>query len=178
MRRLAKQLGVTPMAVYYYVKSKEEMFERVADAVLGRAKRPAPSGVDWRGELKAASLNSFRLLSEYPGLSAEIVKQPPTQTAEQSAAYGISILVAAGFSPGAAARITTTCQAFMFGMIGLQAQIERAKRAKHPSRAATTYLAQIDAYDFAEEGLDALLAGFAAQQTQRARSKKGRARAV
>jgi TetR/AcrR family tetracycline transcriptional repressor len=177
MRRLAKQLGVTPMAVYYYVKSKAEMFERVADAVLGRVPRPAPSGVDWRGELKAASLSGFRVLSEYPGLSAQIVKQPPTQIAEQSAAYGISILVAAGFNPGVAARITTTCQAFMFGMIGLQAQIERAKRVKQPSRASTTYLAQMDAYEFVEAGLDALLAGFAAQHAQAGRGAKRRARA-
>lgn len=175
MRRLAKELGVTPMAVYYYVRNKDEMFEQLADAVMARVER-APAGGDWRTQLKATSLNAFKLLCEYPGLSAQIVKQPPTLQAEQMSAYGRTILIEAGFDAALAARMITTCQAFMFGMIGLQAQIERAKRVRQPTRASTMYLAQLDAYEIVASGLDALLAGLGAQAAKPARGLKRRAR--
>ena len=177
MRRLAKELGVTPMAVYYYVKSKDEMFELLADAVMSRVERAAPGSGDWRAQLKVTSLNAFKLLCEYPGLSGQIVKQPPTHHAEQMSTYGTAILIDAGYPPATAARIITTCQSFMYGMIGLQAQIERAKRVKQPTRVSTAYLAQLDAYDIVAAGLDALLAGLAAQLPKPVRTPKRRPRA-
>ena len=63
-------------------------------------------------------------------------------------------------------------------MIGLQAQIERAKRVKQPTRVSTAYLAQLDAYDIVAEGLDALLTGLAAQLPKPTRATKKRTRAL
>jgi TetR/AcrR family tetracycline transcriptional repressor len=177
MRKLAKELGVTPMAVYYYVSNKDELFERVADAVLERVPRPEPSGTDWRGELKATALHGFRLLSQYPGLSGQIVKRPPTKQTEELAVYGISILAAAGVDQEAAALATTVCQTFMFGMIGLQAQAERAQKKKKRSSAGATYLEQIDVPALVEFGFDALLAGLEQQLSQAPRPKPTRATA-
>jgi AcrR family transcriptional regulator len=173
MRKLAKVLGVTPMAVYYYVSSKDVLFERVADAVLAQIPRPEPSGRDWRAELKATALHGFRLLSQYPGLSGEIVKNPPTQQTEQLSLYSISVMVAAGVDAAAAARATTICQSFMFGMIGLQAQCERVKKKKLRSTRAA-YLAQIDVQALAESGVDALLTGLETQLARLPRSKSSR----
>ena len=171
-------MGVTPMAVYYYVKSKDEMFELLADAVMSRVERAAPGSGDWRSQLKQTSLNAFKLLCEDPGLSGQIVKQPPTHQAEQMSTYGTAILIDAGYPPATAARMITTCQSFMYGMIGLQAQIERAKRVKQPTRVSTAYLAQLDAYDIVAEGLDALLTGLAAQLPKPTRATKKRTRAL
>jgi TetR/AcrR family transcriptional regulator, tetracycline repressor protein len=172
MRQLAKQLGVTPMAIYYYFANKDALFERVADAVLARVPRPIPSGRGWREEMKECAVQGFRLLSEYPGLSGQIIKRPPTQQTTELARYGISILEAAGFDGRSAARATTICQAFMFGMIGLQAQLERARRRKRKSASEEPYLDQVDVQGLAEFGLDALLHGFHEQlaRSQRPRS--------
>jgi AcrR family transcriptional regulator len=174
MRKLAKELGVTPMAVYYYVSNKDALFERVADAVLARVPRPEPSGRDWRAELKATALHGFRLLSQYPGLSGQIIKRPPTQQTEALARYGIAIMVAAGVDRTAAALATTVCQAFMFGVIGLQAQCERAQKKKRGSAAGATYLEQVDVQGLAESGFDALLAGLHEQLTRSPRPKHTR----
>jgi AcrR family transcriptional regulator len=171
MRKLAKALGVTPMAVYYYVSGKDALFERVADAVLERVPRPAPSGSDWRAELKATALHGFRLLSQYPGLSGQIIKRPPTKQTEELARYGIALMVAGGVERNAATLATTVCQAFMFGMIGLQAQCERAQKRKKRSSAGATYLEQVDVQGLAEFGFNALLSGLDEQLTRAPRPK-------
>jgi AcrR family transcriptional regulator len=159
MRSLAKELGVTPMAVYYYVGNKDSLFERVADAVLARVPRPQPSGHNWREELKATAVAGFKLLSEYPGLSAQIVKRPPTKQTEELAKYGIAVLMAAGFDPAVAARATVVCQTFMFGMIGLQAQLERAQKRKRKASPSEAWLETVDAQGLVEFGLDTLSSG-------------------
>ena len=157
MRSLAKELGVTPMAVYYYVGNKDALFERVADAVLARVPRPAPSGHNWREELKATAVAGFKLLSEYPGLSAQIVKRPPTAQSQELAKYGVSVLMAAGFDLAFASRATVVCQTFMFGMIGLQAQLE--KKRKRKATAADAWAEAIDPEVLIEFGMDALSSG-------------------
>ena len=43
MRALADELGVTPMAAYYYVSSKDQLLELVADAVASDAKPLPPT---------------------------------------------------------------------------------------------------------------------------------------
>jgi AcrR family transcriptional regulator len=50
--RLAKHLGVTPVAVYFYVRSKDETFELLADTDLSRVERAAPGQGDWRASNK------------------------------------------------------------------------------------------------------------------------------
>lgn len=148
------------MAVYYYVSNKDALFEQVADAVLSGVPRPKPSGRDWQAELKACAMSGFHLLSQYPGLSGQIVKRPPTKQAEELGRYGIEILMAAGIDCNRATLATTLCQAFMFGMIGLQAQTERAqKKKKRRATEESTYLERVDVQRLAELGFDSLLAG-------------------
>jgi len=177
MRALAKELGVTPMALYYYVGNKDELLERVADAILARVPRPTPTGDNWREQLRAASLHGFMLLCEYPGLSAQIVKRPPTKQTEELAEYGIAILVKAGFDPAVAARATIVCQTLMFGMIGMQAQLERAGKAK-TKRKSSARGAQppLDPRALVEFGLDALTNGLRAWQKPDASEPRRRTR--
>lgn len=178
MRLLAKALGVTPMTIYYYVGNKDALFARCADAVLARVPRPAPSGHDWQREVKECALHGFRLLLEYPGLCGEIIKRPPTQQRIEFASYGIAILVAAGFEPGAAMRATVVIQTFVFGMIGLQAQFEleqraAAKSAKRSKKRAppNERLLNADLPALVDFGLDALLVGFGEKLLRPARTK-------
>src|SRR5436190_3495185 len=66
MRALAEELGVTPMAAYYYVKSKEELLELVADSVAA-AEPPLPAGLPWDEQLKLRAFDLFDRLVRYPG---------------------------------------------------------------------------------------------------------------
>jgi AcrR family transcriptional regulator len=174
MRMLAKELGVTPMAVYYYVPNKDALFERVTDAVLARIPRPEPSRAQWREQMKAAAVNGFRLLSEYSGMSAQIVKRPPSRQSDELARYGISILLAAGFDARVATKATLAVQAFMFGMIAIQAQFERTQRRKRRSRPEDLFFSKLDVNGLVEFGFDALLAGLDEVASRAPRPKPAR----
>lgn len=172
MRQLAKEFDVTPMAIYHYFGNKESLFERLGDAVLARVPRPAPSGIDWRDELVACALCGWQLLSEYPGLSGYIIQRPPTQQLQELTSYGVSVLVAAGFDVESAYPAIVTCNALMFGMIGMQAHTERGRRnpkAKGRKAGSATTLTQSDVRRMVEWGLDAFMSGLNVKLTSRGR---------
>jgi AcrR family transcriptional regulator len=53
MRRLATELGVTPMSVYWYVDNKSELLELALDEALGEMSvPPLPEDGDWRAHLR------------------------------------------------------------------------------------------------------------------------------
>jgi AcrR family transcriptional regulator len=173
MRQLAKQFDVTPMAIYHYFGNKESLFERLGDAVLARVPRPAPSGVHWREELVRASICGWQLLSEYPGLSAHIIQRPPTQQLDELTRYGVSVLVAAGFDVASAYPAIVTCNALMFGMIGMQAHTERGRRKGRKNIFGATPT-QSDVRRMVEWGLDAYMDGLQAKLGARGRSSSER----
>src|SRR6516165_9508850 len=48
MRRLSRELGVSPMAPYYYVADKRELLDLVATAALTGVRKPAPESGPWQ----------------------------------------------------------------------------------------------------------------------------------
>lgn len=52
MRALSRELGVSAMAAYYYVKSKEELLDLVAAQVLADIAAPASPGLEWPARLR------------------------------------------------------------------------------------------------------------------------------
>ena len=175
MRGLAADLGVTPMALYYYVGNKEELLELATDAVLARVPRPEVRDRDWREGLREAALSGFRLLRKYPGLSAHIINRPPTKQSEELARYGVSLMVRAGFDPGLALSATIVCQTFLFGMIGVQAQLERRQRSGEVSSLPMAS-GQVDPSGLVELGLTALTHGFGAMLRENVSHKKAAVR--
>ena len=52
MRRLSKELGVTPMAPYYYVSDKQALLDLVVSAALGGIEIPAAGVGPWHVRLR------------------------------------------------------------------------------------------------------------------------------
>ncbi|MEU3732935.1 TetR/AcrR family transcriptional regulator [Streptomyces sp. NPDC033538] len=70
MRRLAAELDVTAMSVYWYVDTKDELLELAVDAVFGELRHPDPeAGGDWRGQLRTLARENRTLLVRHPWLS-------------------------------------------------------------------------------------------------------------
>ena len=159
MRKLARELGVTPMAIYYYVPNKDALFDRLSDAVLARVPRPEPSGSAWRDELAAYVLQGWQLFLEYPGLSSQLARRPPSVESDGLSRYAVSILVAAGFDAATAALAITSYHAFIVGVVGLQAQLEHRPKRKRKASESTSYLQQLDFRKLVDFGIDTMLAG-------------------
>lgn len=52
MRALSRELGVSAMAAYYYVKSKEDLLDLIAARVLADIAPPASSDLEWPARLR------------------------------------------------------------------------------------------------------------------------------
>ncbi|GAA2578908.1 MULTISPECIES: TetR/AcrR family transcriptional regulator [Streptomyces] len=70
MRRLATELNVTAMSVYWYVDTKDELLELALDAVFGELRHIDPeAGDDWREQLRTLARENRALLVRHPWLS-------------------------------------------------------------------------------------------------------------
>ncbi|MFI6407885.1 TetR/AcrR family transcriptional regulator [Streptomyces sp. NPDC050548] len=71
MRRLATELNVTAMSVYWYVDTKDDLLELALDAVFGELSLPDPEadGADWRDQLRMLATAYRGLLVRHPWLS-------------------------------------------------------------------------------------------------------------
>ncbi|MEV6103219.1 TetR/AcrR family transcriptional regulator [Streptomyces sp. NPDC051940] len=68
MRRLAGELGVTAMSVYWYVDTKDELLELALDHVHEEIRLPADD-VDWRERLRQLAREHRRMLVTHPWVS-------------------------------------------------------------------------------------------------------------
>ncbi|UQX02104.1 TetR/AcrR family transcriptional regulator C-terminal domain-containing protein [Streptomyces sp. RerS4] len=78
MRRLAAELGVTAMSLYWYVDTKHDLLELALDSALGR-QRPAagpPPEESWQVRLRALACGYRRLLAEHPWVAPLSVAYP------------------------------------------------------------------------------------------------------
>ncbi|MEU5307722.1 TetR/AcrR family transcriptional regulator C-terminal domain-containing protein [Streptomyces sp. NPDC021562] len=69
MRRLAAELNVTAMSVYWYVDTKDDLLELALDAAFGELPLPDAAGGDWRAQLRALASEYRALLVRHPWLS-------------------------------------------------------------------------------------------------------------
>jgi AcrR family transcriptional regulator len=65
MRRLARELGVVPMALYKHVANKDEMLDGMVDLVVGEIDPPA-GGPDWKPAVRRRVLSARRALLRHP----------------------------------------------------------------------------------------------------------------
>jgi AcrR family transcriptional regulator len=70
MRRLAAELSVTAMSVYWYVDTKDDLLELALDAVMGELELPDPEAdEDWRDQLRTLAHGYRAVLIRHPWLS-------------------------------------------------------------------------------------------------------------
>jgi AcrR family transcriptional regulator len=56
MRRLASELGVEAMSLYYHVKSKNDILDGIVDLALGEVQRPS-GGSDWKSAVRRSAIS-------------------------------------------------------------------------------------------------------------------------
>ncbi|MFE9171953.1 TetR/AcrR family transcriptional regulator [Streptomyces kebangsaanensis] len=70
MRRLAAELNVTAMSLYWYVDTKDDLLELALDAAFGELRLPGPdTEADWRDQLRRLAAEYRALLVRHPWLS-------------------------------------------------------------------------------------------------------------
>src|SRR6202042_2922604 len=77
MRRIARDLRVGAMSLYWHVESKEELHQLMLDTVQAEIEAPAPSG-DWRTDLAAYAGNTRAALLRHPWAIDFLNTGPPS----------------------------------------------------------------------------------------------------
>jgi AcrR family transcriptional regulator len=70
IRRLAQELGVTPMALYWHFKNKDELLLGIADHVLAGVKATREPGDPWLSQLRAMVEVLVAAMRAHPSLHA------------------------------------------------------------------------------------------------------------
>ena len=105
LRRVARELGVTPMALYRYVASKDDLLDGVGDEVLGLIELPS-AGSSWQEQLRAVACSYRALLTRHPAaLELVMTRTLVTPNALRVADGVLGILRRAGFDIEDAAAI-------------------------------------------------------------------------
>lgn len=77
MRRLARDLRVGVMSLYWYIESKEELHQLMLEAVQAEIEAATPSG-DWRADLTVYARNTRAALHRHPWAIEPLVTGPPS----------------------------------------------------------------------------------------------------
>src|SRR5919107_839825 len=178
IRSLADELGVKPMTVYSYVKSKEEILDGIVDIVFAEIELPTVGG-DWRTELTRPARSAREVLRRHPWaipLLESRTSPGPANLRHHDAVLGT--LRAAGFAAAGTAHAYALLDAFLYGHAVQEAslpfegpegptEVEPQVRESmslagdfpHLTEMMASYYLQ-PGYDFADEfqiGLDAVL---------------------
>jgi AcrR family transcriptional regulator len=76
MARVATDLGVTTMALYRYVDSKDDLLLAMIDTAYGAPPRRAVTG-DWRAQLQSWARANHRALARHPWIVQITLSDPP-----------------------------------------------------------------------------------------------------
>jgi AcrR family transcriptional regulator len=64
MRKLARELGVEAMTLYYYVANKNDLLEGMADLVAGEIELP-PDDLDWKDATRRRAISAHEVLARH-----------------------------------------------------------------------------------------------------------------
>jgi len=107
IRRLATELGVTPMALYWHFRNKEELLGGLADQVWSELDTDVDAAEPWHQQLRRLLESLLRVLRSHPCASQLIMegeKQSPSMQIASEAA--LEALHRGGFDPDHAAEVT------------------------------------------------------------------------
>jgi AcrR family transcriptional regulator len=103
IRRLADELGVTPMALYWHFRNKDELIDGLAEYLFAQVQLPAepsqPDGVDWAAAMRELQVAFVAALRPHPAVAPlardrVLASRPGLVLAERS----LGLLRRAGFS--------------------------------------------------------------------------------
>lgn len=65
MRRLAQELGVEAMSLYYHVANKADLLNAIVEVVVGEIRLP-PAEAEWKAAIRATAVSAHEILVRHP----------------------------------------------------------------------------------------------------------------
>jgi AcrR family transcriptional regulator len=115
MRSLARELGVKPMSLYYYVAGKAEILDGIVDLVFSEIDLPSPGG-DWQSQMRRRADSARRTLRRHPwaiGLMESRANPGPATLRHHEST--LATLRGAGFSVAMTAHAYALLDSYIYG---------------------------------------------------------------
>jgi AcrR family transcriptional regulator len=75
MRKLAQELRVEAMTLYYYVANKDEILGGIVDAVVREIELPSP-GPDWKAAIRRTAISAHKVLVQHEWAASLLLSGP------------------------------------------------------------------------------------------------------
>lgn len=178
IRSVAAACGLSPMGLYRHVRDKDDLLDRVVEAVAAGIGNVEATGA-WRKKLVVLFGQCRRVLLDHPGVASLCVSRP-TPVAGVARFYDrvLDALSEAGFDGPGAVYAFDTLLMFLFGSLLWQiprSDIERERLIRvavaHPERTPRLLqnaeaLGQRDPEQYFEHGLQTIIAGLDARLSE------------
>jgi TetR/AcrR family tetracycline transcriptional repressor len=100
IRKLATELGVTPMALYWHFRSKEELLGGLVERVWSEIDVDADPAAPWPDQLRGILKSLLAVLRAHPAASKLLLEfDKQTAATMRAAEVSLEILLGAGFDP-------------------------------------------------------------------------------
>ncbi len=195
LRRIAAELGVTPMALYRYVQNKGELLDEMLEAVWAEVQLPDPDAGDWWAGLAALGRSTRQAFLSHPAAAAIAATRPEGgRNIVRIIEAILALLERAGFGIEQAARIYVPFARSLLALIVFEASLlpelseeERRQRALRTRLELESFPAEDFPHVIAaapypstpyepervfEQGLDLLRAGIEAHRSNPPRRSK------
>lgn len=119
IRRLAKELGVTPMALYWHFRSKDELLDGMVGRIYEEIDPPLDESATWQEQMRALLASLVDALRAHP--STAILLSTRSTTSEGSlraTEVALDILRHGGFSPTEATQIARHALSTVTNLVG------------------------------------------------------------
>ncbi len=151
MRAVSAELGVTPMAIYYYIDDKDDLVRLVVDEIE-MLRTPLLAEEDgWEESLRRHLISIWESLARHPGLSAYLIELPTLGVRPEHLAAGFRFFEDAGFSRESARLAWSFTMTYIHGRLSVDARLGRKPDAPR--------LDGLRAHDYLEFGVEAVIRG-------------------
>jgi TetR/AcrR family transcriptional regulator, tetracycline repressor protein len=107
IRKLATELGVTPMALYWHFRSKDDLLTGLSDHIWSEVDLDVDQSAPWPDQLRAIMKSLVGVLRAHPsGAQLVLSHKKESDGSMRAAEIALGLLRAAGFTPEAASEIT------------------------------------------------------------------------
>jgi AcrR family transcriptional regulator len=143
IRRLATELGVTPMALYWHFRSKDELLVALCEQIWAEIDLDVDQSAPWPDQLRAMLGSLVGVLRAHPSGPQLILAHEKEGTASMRAAeLALSLLRGVGFSPEQASEITRGALWHALSLVmsepgfepDVKASLTDSERAEHQRR--------------------------------------------
>jgi TetR/AcrR family tetracycline transcriptional repressor len=145
IRRLAKELGVSPMALYWHFRGKDELLDGIVDRIYEEIDPTLDDSATWQEQMRALLGSMVDALRAHPSTAILLsTRSTSSESSLRATEVALDILRRGGFSPTEATQVArhalSTVTNLISGVPGAMTRGKKAGELMHARRRARVFL--------------------------------------